>query len=608
MRLTLILAALLLLVSRAALANEKLLAQYLNNAGTWYNDICIYKENAGSDIERLLADKGLQLTPYQTMSLLLAKYNNYNCTGDYFFQTEQLAKLTQQIKRIYTPELGNRLFLSNHKASLINFIREDIAVAEPQNKQLNCRFWREQRLSLDLAYGRYWALFETQFCSGFSTEERLKAFLYLKMDANEEPAFNQVLYYYLMQSYSALGLDRLALEMSLKAANFDFTYSDQYVTLFNSANIYINLGEIKNAELTMAKLGEIADKLGNDEEYQVDLLTISAEKYYTNSNWQAAYQLINEKRHLLPLVRAYYGSFSTDIIYGLACAWLQDNECAKATYALLKAANFEVKAANKVAMEYFLIKYFIDNGELTRAESHIEALARIQQSYMYDEKFTHVASLLSNMQHDLLDKELAITEIKLQWSRISMVVLTSAMLMISVLLYVLLKQHNRQKQLAEIDELTQIRNRRATIQAIKHLPTPHQGLQHTLVLFDIDNFKAINDEFSHLIGDVAIKHIVKVVKSHIRETDIFGRIGGEEFIFCLTNTTKQMAKDKVEKIRQSLEDSLVRVSPKESLAVTASFGVMNVNEAHVDFEAVYMDLDQSLYQAKANGKNCIVFV
>ena len=123
----------------------------------------------------------------------------------------------------------------------------------------------------------------------------------------------------------------------------------------------------------------------------------------------------------------------------------------------------------------------------------------------------------------------------------------------------------------------------------------------SLIMFDIDFFKHINDSFGHDVGDKVLKAIAKVVSENIRNTDIFARYGGEEFVIIAPETTKEDAKILAEKAR-----SLIRnLHFEEGINVTCSFGVASL-EKHDTKETLLKRADEALYEAKKTGRNKVV--
>nr|WP_300092305.1 GGDEF domain-containing protein [Sedimentibacter sp.] len=124
----------------------------------------------------------------------------------------------------------------------------------------------------------------------------------------------------------------------------------------------------------------------------------------------------------------------------------------------------------------------------------------------------------------------------------------------------------------------------------------------SLVFFDIDNFKRVNDIYGHMIGDKVIQDIVSSIQSKIRSTDIFARWGGEEFVILLPNTDNDQAAEMAERMRISIE----KITCSESENITCSFGIATFRK-NESAEAFMKRGDKLLYEAKKRGKNIVVF-
>ena len=123
-----------------------------------------------------------------------------------------------------------------------------------------------------------------------------------------------------------------------------------------------------------------------------------------------------------------------------------------------------------------------------------------------------------------------------------------------------------------------------------------------LVVLDIDNFKKVNDSYGHQVGDVVLKEFALSIQNNIRADDTFSRWGGEEFLLLLKHTNIDNALKKVERLRLMISE--LSFSHKERL--TASFGLAWIEE-NDDLHSLLQRADKGLYEAKKNGKNCIVF-
>lgn len=136
-----------------------------------------------------------------------------------------------------------------------------------------------------------------------------------------------------------------------------------------------------------------------------------------------------------------------------------------------------------------------------------------------------------------------------------------------------------------------------TEQQLKH--ARRYGHQTTLVVFDVDKFKQINDRYGHLIGDEVLRGLAALVRSKIRGSDIFGRFGGDEFMLLLPQTAVEDAFSLAESIRQEVNEMTFSLS---GLTVTCSFGVASVS-VECGFQAAFDEADQQLLKAKQQGRN-----
>jgi len=129
------------------------------------------------------------------------------------------------------------------------------------------------------------------------------------------------------------------------------------------------------------------------------------------------------------------------------------------------------------------------------------------------------------------------------------------------------------------------------------------GEPASLVMFDIDHFKRINDSLGHIAGDRVIQHLSHILSQNLRETDCAGRYGGEEFILLLPGLTLEQAAQLAEQIRSAVW-SLNIPHHTPSGRVTISLGVASAIPSREDrMESLIRDADSALYQAKEQGRD-----
>lgn len=163
------------------------------------------------------------------------------------------------------------------------------------------------------------------------------------------------------------------------------------------------------------------------------------------------------------------------------------------------------------------------------------------------------------------------------------------------------------EQMAMTDYLTSLYNRRYFMQRgteeFKRSWRNNQPL--ALLMLDIDHFKKVNDNHGHDAGDMALQQIAAALKSNMRETDILGRMGGEEFAVLLPNTLSNEAALLAERLRQSVEHLSFEV-PSASLSVTISIGVVMISGEMSGIDDVLKNADAAMYKAKRYGGNRVM--
>lgn len=158
---------------------------------------------------------------------------------------------------------------------------------------------------------------------------------------------------------------------------------------------------------------------------------------------------------------------------------------------------------------------------------------------------------------------------------------------------------------AYYDYLTGLANRRYFIEQAEFelARTLRYGGELSVIMFDIDHFKLVNDTHGHKIGDIVLQKIADISRASLRDVDIIGRIGGEEFAILLPETGSKQAMEAAERLRIAVSNGRVAMQDNLSLQVTASFGVTTVNTDQANLDTLLNQADQALYQAKNDGRN-----
>jgi two-component system, cell cycle response regulator len=184
----------------------------------------------------------------------------------------------------------------------------------------------------------------------------------------------------------------------------------------------------------------------------------------------------------------------------------------------------------------------------------------------------------------------------------------SSMLRIKRLADELEKVNKELAELATVDPLTQVANRRACEPRLIHEFQRARRYKHpfTVMLIDIDHFKAVNDNYGHPVGDKVLIEVAAAIRQSTRNTDMVARFGGEEFIVLAPETTALAGELVADRIRRSIAQRTSSKSDKGLPTVTASLGLASTElEVATETELVAR-ADQALYRAKHEGRNRVI--
>jgi diguanylate cyclase (GGDEF)-like protein len=157
------------------------------------------------------------------------------------------------------------------------------------------------------------------------------------------------------------------------------------------------------------------------------------------------------------------------------------------------------------------------------------------------------------------------------------------------------------------DSLTGLANRRNFMDSaeIELARARRFGNTNAVLLLDIDHFKAVNDKYGHKAGDTALEALADTLRNRLREVDIIGRIGGEEFAVLLPETDMKMASQAAERLRQAVEEREITVGNNLPLHLTVSIGIASPAKPSEKIEEILRLADSALYAAKNSGRNCV---
>ena len=157
----------------------------------------------------------------------------------------------------------------------------------------------------------------------------------------------------------------------------------------------------------------------------------------------------------------------------------------------------------------------------------------------------------------------------------------------------------KNEYLATRDPLTNLPNRRYAMEELEQFEAQQQTA--SIIIADVDNFKDINDQYGHSVGDEVLKHLAELFVAQLSENDMVARWGGEEFLFFLRHKNKQQATQFANDIHHALSQNRLDIGVNQ-LAVTVSMGISKLT-ADVPIDKAMHKADELLYQAKKQGKN-----
>ncbi|MDF1883262.1 GGDEF domain-containing protein [Sulfurimonas sp. SAG-AH-194-C21] len=262
----------------------------------------------------------------------------------------------------------------------------------------------------------------------------------------------------------------------------------------------------------------------------------------------------------------------------------------------------QVVTANKTFFDYF--KNYDDLNDFSKKHRCISDFFEVADGYLAPPKdesyWLEVLAQSKNKKHKV---KMKIND-EIFYFLISASLLDKKKNIYAVILSDITEQESTKQELVSLsvkDKLTNIGNRKYYDDILHEHITLAQRYPHkfSLVLLDIDFFKKINDSLGHDVGDKVLREYTKFIGYHLREVDIFCRIGGEEFVLLLPHTSRDKAYILTQKLRLLIE------AHKEVASITMSFGVVEYEKGD-DAQTIFKRADMALYRAKDTGRNKVI--
>jgi diguanylate cyclase (GGDEF)-like protein len=261
------------------------------------------------------------------------------------------------------------------------------------------------------------------------------------------------------------------------------------------------------------------------------------------------------------------------------------------------------------------------HGDIANALAYLKKSAAADKAYLDDVTARQLAyervksnTLSTKSQLEALNQENKLLQLQreldgkaAETSRLYIALLLLVVVFIALWAYRTKRSQLYFMKLSQVDSLTGIANRPRFIQLAETvLETARKSQQQaSVVLCDLDHFKGINDRYGHAAGDHVLRQAVLACQSHLRVSDIFGRVGGEEFGIVLPGCGLEDAKQRAERLRQAL----IAIEPSyqgERCTVSASFGVTSTELSGYELRQLLAHADAALYRAKAAGRDRVM--
>jgi diguanylate cyclase len=353
------------------------------------------------------------------------------------------------------------------------------------------------------------------------------------------------------------------------------------------------------------------------------IVSFQARNMIANADYGDAIQLLTAQYAQVELTR--YATLMREFDSLLAQAYQKSGQTIAAKQYAIKAENsLKTNTPNLTQIEILLLLSQIAKAEKNyqQALDYHEKYVAAFTAYMDDKSAqqmayhtAHSEILAQNQKIALLDKDnqlLQYEQTALKHQATLNKLLISALVVLvfglAVMAYRSFVARQRFKALAEYDDLTAISNRyHFSASAKAALTLCEKGrLPAALIVFDLDHFKQINDQYGHAAGDWALRQTVDICRNFMRNNDVFGRIGGEEFAILLPGCQS----DKAHLLADICRDAISNIDTSASgyeFKLSASFGVTSAEISGYHLTKLIEDADTAMYQAKQLGRNKVHF-
>ncbi len=442
-------------------------------------------------------------------------------------------------------------------------------------------------------------------------DDELSGFVYAELG---------ILYSFISQEEKSLAYYQKSYEHYLKAGKTFYAYN----TLRNIAASHIANERYEQAIPLFKEVIEHAEQIGNDELISSVYSGMAwAQVKQKDSDPEASYQYM--------LLASQYAENAEQADFPIAHALDKG-------YLFKELGKIEEALESMLKAEQLLQQYDSNEQKVVSTISRLNVLylkaelyhqlKKHQQAYLAQDQFLTLALALpeksnfeevedlrmryeseqADIEKKILQHQESVQALKLSEAKTDaknrQLFSTGVAVIALVLAWLLVKTVKGQRKLllaSRTDELTGVTNRRRLVELGGRFARQAQLSKQpfSLLVLDVDNFKGINDNFGHKAGDLALQQIAKVGQQQMEKHQVFGRLGGEEFIVLLPDTTLAVATELAEKLRLAINQIDIPVD-----SVSVSIGIASsISDDIQDFDQLLQRADRLMYQAKQQGKN-----
>ncbi|NMP33213.1 GGDEF domain-containing protein [Thalassotalea sp. M1531] len=418
--------------------------------------------------------------------------------------------------------------------------------------------------------------------------------------------------------YRAIGQYEIALDLASEGLKHTITLRDKCFLTSDIVNSLLALNKISTLDIAIQEVTSLCDSI---KEHIVSGLvrTKVANKYIENGEATEAISFLLPYEQIVE--QTLYPRLISEYNYMLAKAYWSNKQYKKSEQFARKAYQVgrdiitshpmvdtlkllyqleKLKGNSASALNYLEEYIKADKAYLTEATAKAQAIQIVTEKTA--QKEAEIKRL--NQQNIELNTQKQLARAKAENSTLLVTLLVVISIAAISWVFFTLKSKKRLKALAEKDALTGIFNRGKLVISAEELLKYSLNTKQPVscIMFDLDLFKSINDQYGHLAGDKALQQTAQIISTILRKADIFARLGGEEFCIILPQCNSQAAMMIAEKCRDEIAQQICQTD-EQQFSFTASFGVTTSYLSGYDINRMIADSDTAMYQSKEHGRN-----